>query len=470
MKVSVCLSAYNVERWIEEAIQSVLDQTFTDFELLICENGSVDKTRQCIEQFTDPRIKIFYNNINQGSYNGYRVLLDAAQGDYIAMLGGDDILTPTSLAMRALTLDLRANLAAVFCQPEHIQSNGKPFTGDHAWKFCQNVPNCDRDQWRRRFREANYFNVSQLMYRRSLFQTIGYPDPSYRLLCDLDYYIRMLDAGDLFVIPKALAKIRIRDDGTNESAPTPENLKTHAEEMARLRRKHTVPMKLMIATPFYENKGYSPYIRSMFQTVYALARHTKLEFDFQEVSGGSYIDNNRNMMADTFMKSDSTHLMFIDSDQSWDLQGFFNVLKADKDMVGAAYPVKNNWEHYGVEIHTDENFRPLVDENGLIKAAKVPTGFMKISRKVFADIKAANPDDWYYHGDSEKLQNYFGHLTIDHVRYGEDISFNIRWLRTGGEIWLEPRVSMGHFGAQGWFGNYHEYLMKQPGGSNAHLS
>ena len=124
MKVSVCLSAYNVERWIEEAIQSVLDQTFTDFELLICENGSVDRTRQHIEQFTDPRIKIFYNNINQGSYNGYRVLLDAAQGDYIAMLGGDDILMPTSLAMRALTLDMRANLVAVFCQPEHIQSNG----------------------------------------------------------------------------------------------------------------------------------------------------------------------------------------------------------------------------------------------------------------------------------------------------------------------------------------------------------
>jgi len=218
-------------------------------------------------------------------------------------------------------------------------------------------------------------------------------------------------------------------------------------------------MKVMIATPFYENKGYSPYIKSLFQTVYVLAKQSNLEFDFVEISGGSYIDNNRNMIANKFMNSDFTHLFFIDSDESWDVQGFLNILKADKDIVGAAYPVKNNWEYYGVTIHTHENGTPIVNSEGLIRAEKVPTGFMKISKKVFEQLRDANPDDWYYGSDQEKIYNFFGHLTIDHIRYGEDISFNIRWQQIGGEIWLEPRCSIGHHGVQSWHGNYHEYLI-----------
>ena len=218
-------------------------------------------------------------------------------------------------------------------------------------------------------------------------------------------------------------------------------------------------MKLMIATPFYENKGYSPYIVSMFQTVYMLARQSNLEFEFVELSGGSYIDHNRNLLADKFIKSDCTHLFFVDSDQSWDLTSFLNVVKADKDIVGAAYPVKNNWEQYGITIHTHDDGTPIVNEDGLIKAEKVPTGFMKIKKEVFEKIKAANPTDWYYE-KNEKLHNFFGHLTIDHIRYGEDISFGIRWQSIGGEIWLEPRCSIGHHGVNSWHGNYHEYLLK----------
>jgi len=217
-------------------------------------------------------------------------------------------------------------------------------------------------------------------------------------------------------------------------------------------------MKLMIATPFYENKGYSPYIVSLFQTVYVLAKQSNLSFEFVELSGGSYIDHNRNILANKFLESDCTHLFFIDSDQSWDVNSFLNILKSTKDVVGAAYPVKNNWENYGVTVFTNEDNTPIVNEQGLIKAEKVPTGFMKISRKVFEKIREHFPEDWYYEKE-KKLHNFFGHLIIDHVRYGEDISFNIRWQKTGGEIWLEPRCSIGHHGANSWYGNYHEYLI-----------
>jgi glycosyltransferase involved in cell wall biosynthesis len=458
-RISVCIPSYNLAEHVGEAIASVLAQSFADFELLIEDDGSPDGSVAVIQSFADSRIALTVKAVNEGQNRTTNNLVSRAKGEYICLLGADDVWLPGKLAQQVAYMDAHPECGIVFGVPEFIDTRGAALGFPEGYEHPQNQ---SKEAWQQTLKTGNCLFISTSMYRNN-DETFKEP---LHLLADLEFYVRVVKNADLHVIQQPLAKIRMRDNKANLSAITTANLERHCDELAQIKAEHypvdRSRVKLMIATPFYENKGYSPYIYSMFETVASLARHTKIEFCFQQISGGSYVDHTRNLLADAFLESDCSHLFFMDSDQSWDLQGFMNVLNADVEMVGAAYPVKNNWENYGVAIHSDENNVAIV-KDGLIKAQKVPTGFMKIARCVFERIKAANPNDWYW-DNRRKLQNYFGHITLDHVRYGEDISFNLRWQAVGGEIWVQPKVSMGHYGVQGWYGNYHKFLRSQPGG------
>lgn len=83
-KISVLISAYNHQKFVAKTIQSVLDQTFQDFEILITNDNSTDKTLDIIKSFSDPRIKLFENNINLGMVVNTNNMIKMAKGDYIA--------------------------------------------------------------------------------------------------------------------------------------------------------------------------------------------------------------------------------------------------------------------------------------------------------------------------------------------------------------------------------------------------
>ncbi|HSE39385.1 MAG TPA: glycosyltransferase family 2 protein, partial [Acidobacteriota bacterium] len=88
--VSVIIPSYNHERFVQECIQSVLNQTFQDFEIIITDDASIDRTVEIIEQFDDPRIKLFKHSINQGVSIAANNCIKHAKGKYIAWLSSDD--------------------------------------------------------------------------------------------------------------------------------------------------------------------------------------------------------------------------------------------------------------------------------------------------------------------------------------------------------------------------------------------
>ncbi len=229
-------------------------------------------------------------------------------------------------------------------------------------------------------------------------------------------------------------------------------------------------MKLVIATPFYNMSGWSPYIKSLAVTMHFLAKHTPIEAQFWSLNGDSYVERARNTIANRFMETDNTHLMFIDSDMEWDIEGFTKLIASDVDVVGAGYPCKNLWDFYGCILHTneDELKTPKVDpKTGLISAWGVPTGFMKIRRQVFEKLAAAQPDNFYLmkrkdSDEPDKCYNFFGRIPP----LGEDISFCRRWVEIGGELWVQPEVRIIHYGMKGWEGHYGDFLRACPGGSN----
>lgn len=110
--VSIIVPAYNAEKYIAEAIQSVMDQTFKDWELLVIDDGSTDSTANIVKSFSDARI-ILVQQENRGVSNARNKGLDLAKGKYITFLDADDVLPPRSIEVRVEYLEKNSDMNLV---------------------------------------------------------------------------------------------------------------------------------------------------------------------------------------------------------------------------------------------------------------------------------------------------------------------------------------------------------------------
>ena len=103
--VSVLMPAYNSELYIAEAIDSILNQTYTNLELIIFDDGSSDGTRKIIESYSDPRVVKVLSDQNGGVVRARNDIIDRAQGKYIALMDADDIADPARLQKQIQALE-----------------------------------------------------------------------------------------------------------------------------------------------------------------------------------------------------------------------------------------------------------------------------------------------------------------------------------------------------------------------------
>lgn len=123
--ISIILPAFNSEAFIAEAIRSLLSQTFTDFELIIINDGSTDRTEEIILSFSDPRIHYHRNQKNSGLICTLNKAIDLAKGKYIARMDADDICIPERLSIQKNFLDQNVDIAAVAAPVIFIDRAGK---------------------------------------------------------------------------------------------------------------------------------------------------------------------------------------------------------------------------------------------------------------------------------------------------------------------------------------------------------
>lgn len=110
-KISVILPCYNAESTISEAIQSILTQTFSDFELIVIDDGSRDHSANIVESFNDTRILFIKNEKNLGLIRTLNKGIDLASGEYIARMDADDIALPERFAKQVCFLDTHPEVA-----------------------------------------------------------------------------------------------------------------------------------------------------------------------------------------------------------------------------------------------------------------------------------------------------------------------------------------------------------------------
>lgn len=222
--VSVIIPAYNHEKFVSQTIQSVLDQTFQDFEIIITDDGSTDRTVAEIQNFDDPRIRFFLGGKNQGSPVVTHHNLAHARGRYIAFLSSDDLFMPEKLEKQVRFLDENKQYSAVFSEVRIIDDYGNDFSKKHHFYYrLFEQPNRTRYEWLNYFfYRFNCLCHSSILIRREFCDITGYTDRRYWQLPDYDLWIRLCMISEIHILQEQLVKFRVREHEANASGNRPE--------------------------------------------------------------------------------------------------------------------------------------------------------------------------------------------------------------------------------------------------------
>lgn len=206
-KISVLMAVYNGSRYIAEAIDSVLNQTFTDFEFLIIEDGSTDNTLQILQDYAnrDSRIKLIQNEQNIGLTKSLNKGLSLAQGKYIARQDADDVSLPHRFEQQVAVFEQNPAAVLVSCSLELIDATGKT-VGKQLRQNCQ----LHHIAWYLLF--YNYLaGHSQVMFAKQPALELGGYCEQRRYSQDYELWCRLIQVGEVVILPDILLQHRMHD-------------------------------------------------------------------------------------------------------------------------------------------------------------------------------------------------------------------------------------------------------------------
>lgn len=225
-KVSVCIPTYNRVELLPQAIESVLRQTYSDFELLVCDDGSTDDTLELMAKLSDPRVRYIRHDRNIGKSNNMRSGFEAAIGDYFIKFDDDDRLTSDFLKRTVAILD---------------KNSAVDFVGTDHWII--DIHNRrDRDRTQRNSRQwgrselgagivdnllevvfvKQSFQIGATLFRRSALEAVGFMLPGLQNCEDNDLFVRLALAGKQgYYLPELLMEYRVHaeQEGLNRALP-----------------------------------------------------------------------------------------------------------------------------------------------------------------------------------------------------------------------------------------------------------
>ncbi|MBO4690503.1 MAG: glycosyltransferase family 2 protein [Paludibacteraceae bacterium] len=198
--VSIIMPTYNCGQYIAESIQSVLSQTYSNWELLIIDDCSTDNTRYVVSSFKDPRIHYQCNQKNSGAAISRNTALRMAKGKYIAFLDSDDLWSPNKLERQIAYMQVN-KYAFTYHEYSEIDENSKPIgvliSGKkHVRPF---------DMW-----TCCWPGCLSVMYDANVIGQIQIPD--IKKNNDSAMWLQIVQKADCYLLPESLAKYRRRKD------------------------------------------------------------------------------------------------------------------------------------------------------------------------------------------------------------------------------------------------------------------
>jgi glycosyltransferase involved in cell wall biosynthesis len=206
--ISVLMTTFNHEKYIAEAVRSVLDQTWSDWEAVIIDDGSTDRTGEIIRSFTDPRIR-YLHQVNQGPSVATTTAVAACRGKYVALMSGDDVLLPHRLA-RQVEAYQRGPRRVLFGGVEYIDDDGRPLAGEHYPHIVKdNSPSRGQLMEQLFFAWPSFFGVTAFM-ELEVLRECGPDDPALFQTQDYARWVHLLKRYPFEILSDPLYRFRVR--------------------------------------------------------------------------------------------------------------------------------------------------------------------------------------------------------------------------------------------------------------------
>lgn len=211
--VTVWLTSYNQGKYLRESIDSVLNQTFKDFELIICDDCSTDDSWEIIQSYDDPRIEKRRNEVNKGAHVTYEII-DACRGKYIAIHHSDDVWEHDKLEKQVAFMEGHPECACCFTKVKFIDENSEiwDLPDNHSYKDVFEVENKNRFEWLNYFfYKGNCLCHPSLLANKSIYrdyELLG--GKGLYQLPDFRFWIKVCMHADIYIMPEYLIKFRIR--------------------------------------------------------------------------------------------------------------------------------------------------------------------------------------------------------------------------------------------------------------------
>ncbi|RUR83031.1 glycosyltransferase family 2 protein [Chlorogloeopsis fritschii PCC 9212] len=246
-KVSVVIPAYNAMEFLPETLASVLQQTFTDFEVLIVNDGSSDSIVEWASGITDLRVKLISQD-NQGVSAARNKGIAHAQGKYVAFLDADDLWEQTKLEKQVRCLEQKSAVGLVYTWTVLIDELGKP-TGKML------ASNVEANAWKQLIENDMISTGSSTMIRHSCFDKVGVFDPSLAFAEDYDMWLRIAFCYPFAVVKEPLTLYRQHSNNTTKNRQKMiQGLRTVIEKTFQ-----SVPLELL----YLRNRAYASIFLGM---------------------------------------------------------------------------------------------------------------------------------------------------------------------------------------------------------------
>lgn len=204
-RVTVLMPVYNGAAFLRDAMESILGQTYSDFEFLIVDDGSVDATVNIILSYADPRIRLVRNAENIGQTRTLNRGLAEARGEFVARQDADDMSEPQRLAEQIAFLDAHTEIALAGSWYRKIDVDGSPLGKRRLPSDPASI------RWALRF-FCPIVHSAAIWRRELVASTVGVYDEHYASAQDYDYWLRIAERFHTANIPKSLVAYRIQPD------------------------------------------------------------------------------------------------------------------------------------------------------------------------------------------------------------------------------------------------------------------
>lgn len=218
--VSICIPIYNGEKYIEETLNCVVNQTYSNLEIVISDNCSTDNSIALINKFNDPRIKIYSNSTNQGLIYNFKKVFTYATGKYIAFLGADDLMELTSVeeAVAIFENEKYKNVVLVNSFIEIINDESKHVI-TKKYLFGEGIIS---SYWGIHLNLLFGTNIigepNGSLFKKEIYDLIPEPklNNANNWTIDIDLKNELFLLGDGYMIAKPLGKFRISNQSTSK--------------------------------------------------------------------------------------------------------------------------------------------------------------------------------------------------------------------------------------------------------------